>query len=64
MVLFFLMLVITALNMLHRLLKVKDKLPFSFSVVFFSKDIVKSAHNCNVHYILWRQLGLCKNKVV
>lgn len=52
------MLVITALNTLHRLLKVKDKLPFSFSGFFFSKDIVKSAHNCNVRNILWRQLGL------
>ena len=34
MVLFLLMFVITALNTLHKLLKVKDKPPFSFSVFF------------------------------
>jgi len=44
MVPFFLMLVITSLNMLHRLLKVKDKPPFSFSVVFFFQRISLNQH--------------------
>lgn len=34
------MLVITALNTLHRLLKVKDKLPFSFSGFFFQRILL------------------------
>lgn len=58
------MFVVTILNMLPWLLKVKDKPPFSFSVsvCLFLKAIIKLAHNSDVCYCNIK-LGLGKNKV-